>query len=183
MRPLFKKAAELGVYVYLHPYLTEWKETSGYGFTVAGPALGFTLDGIATITRMILSGLFDEIPNLKVVLGHLGEAIPFLLDRMDNRLIFLPNPLVKAKKPFRYYFENNIMVTTSGNMSKEAFACAKAVFGMDHIMFATDYPFEALGPMVDFLDEVPLTQTEREMMFWKNAVEKLGIKRPEQNPS
>ena len=59
-----------------------------YGFTLAGPGLGFTIDTITTLTKMVVSGLFDDIPDLKVVLGHLGEAIPFLLDRMDNRLTF-----------------------------------------------------------------------------------------------
>jgi predicted TIM-barrel fold metal-dependent hydrolase len=91
-RPIFQKAADLGIYVYLHPQVPDSKKTGEYGFTVAGPGLGFTLDTITTITRMIVSGLFDEIPDLKIVLGHLGEAIPFLLDRMDNRLTFLPNP-------------------------------------------------------------------------------------------
>lgn len=174
-RPIFKKAAELGIYVYVHPQLPDSERMGDYGFTLAGPGLGFTVDTMTTLTKMVVSGLFDDIPDIKVVLGHLGEAIPFLLDRMDNRLSFLPNPHIKSKNTLRYYFEHNIMVTTSGNMSKEAFECAKKVLGIDHICFGSDYPYENIDDMMEFLDEVPMNQKEREMMFGLNAVEKLGI--------
>ncbi|MEZ0116715.1 UNVERIFIED_ORG: putative TIM-barrel fold metal-dependent hydrolase [Heyndrickxia coagulans] len=179
-RPIFKQAAQLGVYVYLHPALPAWQRTGGYGFTVAGPALGFTLDTIATITRMMVSGLFDEIPELKVVLGHLGEAIPFLLKRMDNRLSFLPNPLIQCKKDPSYYFQHNIMVTTSGNLCKEAFTCTKNVLGMDHILFGSDYPFESIPETMEFLSKLQLNPVEKEKLFYKNAQEQLGIN-PAQN--
>ena len=174
--PLFKKAEELGIYVYLHPQLPIGKRFGDYGFTLAGPGLGFTVDTMTTITKMIISGLFDEVPNLKVVLGHLGEAIPFLLERMDNRLYFIPNPSIKSKHNMQYYFSHNIMVTTSGNMSKEAFECAKRVLGIENICFGSDYPFEGIDGMMDFLDEVQLSQKEREMMFYQNAIDKLGIR-------
>lgn len=84
--PLFRKAAELGVYVYLHPQLPEGSRYAGYGFTFAGPGLGFTVDTVTTLLRMVVSGLFDEIPSLRLVLGHLGEGLPFLLDRIENRI-------------------------------------------------------------------------------------------------
>jgi len=174
-KPLLKKAAELGVYIYLHPQLTDNPRLKGYGFGLAGPALGFTLDTMTTITRMIVSGIFDEIPNLKVVLGHLGEAMPFLLDRLDNRIRLIPTDPIKNKKDPSYYFKNNIMVTVSGNMSPEAFQCTKDVFGMDHILFGSDHPFENAADMVEFVKNLPLTDEEREMLYCKNA-EKLGIK-------
>lgn len=179
-RPIFKKAAELGIYVYVHPQLPDDEKIGDYGFTLAGPGLGFTIDTITTLTKMAVSGLFDEIPDLKVVLGHLGEAIPFLLDRMDNRLTFIPNPKIRSKQSLKYYFEHNIMVTTSGNMSPEAFRCAKKVLGADHICFGSDYPYEDIDAMTEFLDAVPMTQEEREKIFYKNAMEKLNIniKRP-----
>lgn len=89
------------------------------------------MDTVTTLTRMIVGGLFDELPNLKVMLGHLGEALPFLLDRMDNRLKFLPNPKAKNKQDFSAYFHRNIYVTTSGNMSPEAFECTRRVLGLE----------------------------------------------------
>lgn len=174
-RPLFEKAAKLGIFVYLHPGLPAGKRMEGFGFTLAGPGLGFTIDTMVTITRMIASGLFDEIPDLKVMLGHLGEALPFLMERMENRLNFLPNPQIKMKHDLAYYFKHNILVTTSGNMSKEAFECAKRVLGMERICFGSDYPFEKAEDMIEFLDEVEMSEKEREQLFYGNAVEQLGM--------
>ena len=74
---------------------------------------------VTTLLRMVVSGLFDEIPSLRLVLGHLGEGLPFLLDRIENRIKFLPNPAIRCRRPLRYYFQHNIWVTTSGNMSPE----------------------------------------------------------------
>lgn len=174
-RPIFKKAAELGIYVYLHPQLPENERMDGFGFTFAGPGLGFTVDTVTTIMRMIVSGIFDEIPNLKVVLGHLGEGIPFLLDRIDNRIAFLPNPQIKCRHDVSYYFKHNIWVTTSGNMSEDAFVCAKNVLGMDHILFGSDYPYECAHDMVEFLKAIPLNVKENEQLYCRNATNILNI--------
>lgn len=173
-RPLFQKAVELGVYVYLHPQLAHSSRVDDCGFPVAGPGLGFTLDTVTTLTRMIVGGLFDELPELKLVLGHLGEALPFLLDRMDNRLKFLPNPKAKNQRDFSYYFHHNIYVTTSGNMSPQAFDCTRQVLGLDRILFGSDHPFEDAAHMVDFADNLPLGEREREMLYYKNA-QALGV--------
>lgn len=173
-RVLFNKAAELGIYVYLHPQLTNNPRLKGYGFGLAGPALGFTLDTLTSISRLILSGIFDEIPDLKIVLGHLGEAMPFLLDRMDNRIRLIPNDPIKNKELPSYYFKKNIMVSVSGNMSPAAFKCTKDVLGIDNIVFATDHPFENAKDMVEFVKNLSLTEEEREKLCFKNA-EKLGI--------
>ena len=174
-RPIFKKAEELGVYVYLHPQLDNNPRVQDYGFSLAGSGLGFTLDAMITITKLILSGIFDEMPNLTVLLGHLGEALPFLLARMDNRVKHITNPYMKNRHDPSYYFKKNILVTTSGNMSKEAFICARDVLGIDRILFAGDYPYEAVAEMISFLDALPITETEREAMYYRNASEKLGL--------
>jgi len=169
-RPLFKKAAELGVYVYLHPQLTDNPRFKGFGFGLAGPALGFTVDTMTTITRLVLSGIFDEIPELTVFLGHLGEALPFLLDRMDNRTRLIKTDPIKCEKDLSYYFKKNIMVTVSGNMSKEAFQCTKDVLGIERICFGSDHPFENAADMVDFVKRLELTDTERKMLYQDNAM-------------
>ena len=175
-RPIFQKAADLGVYVYLHPQLPEYSRLEGYGFPLAGSGLGFTLDCVITTTRMIFSGLFDEIPNLTVLLGHLGEGFPFVLTRMDNRVGMYKNPLLKNQNNVSYYFKNNILVTTSGNMSKEAFYCTRDMLGIDRILFGSDHPYENAAEMVEFVNEIPLTDAEREAVYFRNAEEKLNIR-------
>ena len=124
--------------------------------------------------RLILSGIFDEIPDLKVVLGHFGEALPFLMERMENRFSWLPNPKQKNKEQMGAYWGKNIFVTTSGNTSIPAFECTRAAIGIDSIMLGTDYPFEHMEECVGYLETCPMTEEEKEKLYYKNA-EKLGL--------
>lgn len=149
--------------------------TQATALPLAGPGLGFTVDTVTTLLRMVVSGLFDEIPSLRLVLGHLGEGLPFLLDRIENRIKFLPNPAIRCRRPLRYYFQHNIWVTTSGNMSPEAFRCTQDVLGMDHILFASDYPYESVEDMMAFLRGIPLNEADYARLYYQNAEALLGI--------
>ena len=160
LRPIFALAAKLGIYVHLHPQIPNWERLDGFGFPLAGAGLGFTLDAMTTITRMILSGLFDELPSLKVLLGHLGEALPYLLERMESRITGIPDPRVKKRQPLRRYFRTNIWVSTSGNLSAEAFTCCRQVLGLDRMVFASDYPHESPEKFLAFLRGLPLSGEE-----------------------
>lgn len=110
-----------------------------------------------------------------MVLGHLGEAFPFLLERIDNRMFFFQNPRIKAKHKLRYYFKNNIIVSTSGNMSKEAFECTRSVLGIKNICFSSDFPYESVDEMMNFMNSLALTEEEKDQIFYKTAVHKLHI--------
>jgi predicted TIM-barrel fold metal-dependent hydrolase len=167
--PIFETAAELGIYIYLHPTLPVSKDFAEYGFTFAGPAAGFTFDAYLAVMKLIVKGVFDRVPETKIVLGHLGEAIPFLLDRIDNRLNFLPNDRIKNQKRPSEYFKDNIKVTTSGNMSPAAFQCTKDVIGIENIIFGSDYPYENIDAMTDYVKNLDLTEKEKESLFFKNA--------------
>ena len=169
--PILKKAEELGVYVYLHPHAPADPRMHHFGYMFAAAGLGYTTDTMITIMSMIVGGVFDEFPKLKVVLGHLGEALPFLMERMDNRFTLAAEQTTGLynKRKISDYFKDNIFVTTSGNMSAPAFNLAKEVLGIDHIMVGTDYPYEILPDMMQFLDELKLTKEEREMLYYKNA--------------
>lgn len=167
--PIFETAADLGVYIYVHPTLPVAPYLEDYGFTLMGPGFGFTADAMLACLKIIVSGLFDKVPATKLVLGHFGEAIPFLLDRIDNRLGFLPNPKLKNKRLPSDYFRDNIWVTTSGNMSDAAFRCTKDVLGIEKIIFGSDFPYESIDDMADFVKNLELTDDERELLFFRNA--------------
>jgi len=174
-KPIFEKCAELGVYVYLHPHYLFGERFERFGFALAGAGLGFTVDTMTSILSLILSGIFDDYPDLKVVLGHLGEAIPFLLERIDSRMAFTPKEQVKNKHNVRYYFKNNIWVTTSGNLSKEAFKCTSDVLGLDHILLGTDYPYENYNETMSFIENLPLGYDDRAKLYGQNAIEYLNL--------
>ena len=178
--PIFETAAELGIYVYLHPTLPSYKGRTYAGlgefdFTLAGPGAGFTVDTMLTTLKLIVSGLFDRVPKTKLVLGHFGEALPFLLDRTDNRLSFMPNPKLRNQRKPSDYFRDNIYVTTSGNMSPAAFRCTKDVLGIEKIIYGSDYPYESIDAMTDFVKNLELTEEERDLLFFGNAEKLMGI--------
>ena len=172
--PVWRKVAELGIFAYLHPVTSHQPKFNDYGYAMASPGLGFTIDTMGAIIRILLSGMFDEIPDLKIVLGHFGEALPFLMERMDNRMAMLPIPEQKNKEKPSYYFGKNIYVTTSGNAYAPAYECCKAAIGIDSILLGTDYPFETMESCIEFIDSLPMTVEEREKLYFRNA-EKLGV--------
>ena len=172
--PVWNKVAELGIFSYLHPTVSHQPKFNEFGYAMAAPAMGFTIDAMASILRMILSGIFDKLPDLKVVLGHFGEALPFLMERIDNRTRMLLNPKQKNKQLPSFYWGKNIFVTTSGNTSIPAFECTRSALGIGSIMLGTDYPFEKMEDCINYLETCPMTEEERELLYYKNAA-KLGL--------
>ncbi|MGI5971846.1 MAG: amidohydrolase family protein [Oscillospiraceae bacterium] len=182
--PLLEKAAQLGMFVYLHPGPSSYERLNGFG-QVLNAGLGYHVDVAITLTRLILKGVFDRLPELKLILGHYGETLPFILDRMDsfisqNQAKNVPDSVCRNRSvnehKLDYYFKRNIYVTTSGNYSSAAFNCTKERLGIDHMLFGTDYPIESYEQTVEFLESVGMTQVEKEMLYYKNAEEIFGIK-------
>jgi 2,3-dihydroxybenzoate decarboxylase len=170
--PIYERAALLGVPIYLHPSLPHPAVTSAYyddyaaDFpTVVRPAWGFTVETATTALRLILSGAFDTYPGLQVVLGHLGETLPFLLWRIESSLA---RPGQK-RIAFREIFSHNISVTTSGFFSTPALMCCVMELGVDRILFAVDWPFVDNRPAVDWMAGVPLCEADKQKILGGNA--------------
>ena len=96
------------------------------------------------------------------------------MDRLQSRIHVHPVPAIKMEKDVKYYFENNILTSTSGNTSKEAFMLTKNVIGIDRMVIGSDTPFENGKEMTDFLDNIPLTVEERRKLYYENAEKILG---------
>ena len=174
--PLFEKAVELGMFVYVHPTVPICPQYHGLGPALATSGLGFAVDVATAVSRLIFSGIFDKLPDLKVIIGHSGEAFPFLLQRLDDadeRTRWAARSL-NQKKPSDY-FKTNIWVTTSGNFSLPAFRCAYDAFGIDHIMFGTDYPMEDMLKGVRFVDQLPISLEGARKLYHGNAAAYFGI--------
>ena len=168
--PLLAKAEELGCAFYLHPQASDDADMRDFGYVYSSPGLGFGLDTMKTALRIILNGTFDRFPKLRMILGHLGEYFPFILDRVDNRFMWIKEPEIKAEHEVSYYFRNkNILVTTSGNMSKLAFECTRKAIGIDSIIFGSDYPYENLSDMMKYMDSLDLSPEDQEKVFHLNA--------------
>jgi len=118
-----------------------------------------------------MSGVFDEFPKLRIVLGHMGEGLPFWLQRIDNRYL-LQVKIGAVKKLARLpseYFLDNFVITTSGVMSAPALKLSIEVLGIERIMFAADYPYESVEEGVTFLDTVDITEEQRKAIYSTNA--------------
>jgi len=173
--PVLAKAEELRCPVYVHPGSSTDPELNAAGFAVSSSGLGFGLDTMKTVTLLLIGGLFDRHPDLRMIVGHLGEYFPFILERMDSRFAVFNDPKVTMKYPLSHYFRNrNVIVTTSGNLSAQSFMLTKEKLGIGSIVFGSDYPFENLTESVNFIESLPLTEEERRAL-WCGNVERLGL--------
>jgi predicted TIM-barrel fold metal-dependent hydrolase len=172
--PILESAAALDVPIYLHPCTPQPAVLDAYykDYPQLGrAALGFGIEMAVQAARLVLSGAFDEFPKLKIILGHLGETLPFVLWRANDTLA----RRTKLRRSFREYFLDHFHVTTSGNFSQPALQCTIAELGIERILFAVDWPFQPNGEAVGFIEEAELTAKDREQIFGGNARRLLRI--------
>ncbi len=147
VRPFWEKAAQLKVPVYLHPRIplpNQQRIYKGYE-GLLGSAWGFGFETATHAIRMMLSGLFDEYPDLTVILGHLGEGLPFTLPRVEHRLRHQrPETHGNHQKAPTEYLRKNFYLTTSGVFRTQALIDTLLEVGSDRILFSVDYPYETM---------------------------------------
>jgi predicted TIM-barrel fold metal-dependent hydrolase len=170
--PIWERAQALDVPIYLHPGPPHPAAVQAYyqDYVAEYPwltsaAWGYTIDTANQAMRMVLSGLFERFPNLKIILGHLGEGLPFLLDRMDEAFKREGSKPIEFKKTFCEHF----YVTTSGFFSTPALLCTILQMGIDRVMFSVDWPFVENLPGMRWMEAVPLSGEDKEKMFNGNA--------------
>lgn len=177
--PIFEQAQALGVPVYLHPAEPPAAVRQAYfdGFDPAVSQLlatggwGWHIETGLHSLRLILGGVFDQFPDLRIIIGHMGEALPFMIARADTRL----NPVSGLKRPLKDYFHENFYITTSGFFTYPPLLCALMVVGADRIMFSVDYPFSTNDVGRAFLDSAPISPEDREKIAHRNAEELMGL--------
>ncbi len=174
--PILKKCEDLDMPIYLHPTIPAIKELRAFGVCLAGCAFGFGVEVSYVFMRMIHRGVFDEFPNLKMILGHFGEGLPFMVNRVDSayRQGFghpMPKEIGDYAKVPSYYLKRHMWTTSSGNYEPEALICTRDAMGMDRIIMATDYPFEQMrgGPDMILKDMPNLTEQEKKAYLHDNA--------------
>jgi 2,3-dihydroxybenzoate decarboxylase len=168
--PFWERVQELDVPVYLHPgNLADSPAMFAGRPELPGPVWGWAADTGAHALRLIFSGLFKRFPRLKVILGHMGEGLPFLLWRVDNRHEFMVGrPLVPEERP-SFFFRRNFVITTSGVCDPHALAASLATLGDDNVMFSVDYPYQESKQAGDFIESAPLADAVRAKVCNANA--------------
>jgi 2,3-dihydroxybenzoate decarboxylase len=175
-RSFWSTVSQLDVPFYLHPRMpipARAQPYQGHPWLMSSP-WGFAVETSIHALRMCGSGMFDQFPNLKIIVGHLGEHIPYDLWRIDARMRFSPRGYT-GKHPLGDYFKKHFYVTTSGNFCDPSFQCALEVMGVDRMLFCTDYPFEKMADATNWFDNTALSDADRLRIGRTNAIKLFNL--------
>jgi len=168
----------LGVPVYLHPrppLMNQRRAYEGYEVLCDSP-WGFGAETSLHTLRLILSGLFDRFPRIQVILGHMGEGLPFLLPRVENRLRHMSEKVRgKQQKPVTAYLRENFYITTAGHFRTQALIDTLLEVGSDRVLYSVDYPYETIKEQNDWFDALPISETDRRKIARENALKLLRL--------
>jgi uncharacterized protein len=178
--PIFESAEALDVPIYLHPMPPPRAVYDLYysgfgddvGFMLGAGAWGWHVETGLHSLRLILAGVFDRFPRLQLIVGHMGEALPFMIARASGALggASALGPVgTRMELPLIDYFLRNFHVTISGFFTAPTLRCALDVIGPDRVMFAVDHPFGDQASGRRFLDEVEIDETVRAKIAHENA--------------
>lgn len=182
---LFERAEALGAPIYLHPTTPHQAVMDAWFAPYVGDGLhlaswGFAVETGTHVLRLIYSGLFDKFPDLQMIIGHLGEMLPFAAYRTDRYFGLGGEPGTghSLKQLPSEYLRNNFHVTTSGNFNPPAFACTLEVMGADRVMFSVDYPMDDNQAGAQFLAAFPMDDETRRKVSFENALRLFGDRIP-----
>jgi predicted TIM-barrel fold metal-dependent hydrolase len=172
--PILERAEALNVPIYLHPTVPPKPVVDvlygGFSPTVsavfAAAGWGWHIETGVHLIRMILGGVFDRYPKLQVVVGHLGEAVPFMLPRTNRNL---PPEMTKLARPIGAYLRENVHYTFSGFNFLATFLDLLLEVGPERIMFSVDHPYGSMAEARAFLDQIPVSPADRERIAHGNA--------------
>jgi predicted TIM-barrel fold metal-dependent hydrolase len=172
--PVLEAAEALGVPIYLHPtqppkavtdiYFSGFSPQVDYVFSTVG--WGWHIETAVHVIRMILGGVFDRWPQLQVIVGHMGEGLPFMLERIKATLA---QRLTKLERPMEAYLRENVHYTFAGFNYTATFLDLLMEAGIDRIMFSCDYPYGSMSKGRAFLDGLPVSDADREKIAFGNA--------------
>jgi uncharacterized protein len=179
--PIFERAERLGVPIYLHPTVPPAAVREAYygglpphvGQALSMAGWGWHVDTGLHGLRLIAGGVLDEYPTLQIVIGHMGEALPFFLARSSRVL----QQQAGLSRPLEEYMAANFHFTTSGMFSYPPLICLLEVIGADRVMFSVDYPYSSNSEGRDFILDAPISEPDLEKVAHGNAERLLGLDR------
>jgi 2,3-dihydroxybenzoate decarboxylase len=170
--PIFEALQAMDVPLYIHP--RDPSPQMIEPFNVFGFKVGWSWAAeVGThIIRLIGNGVFDQFPRLRIVIGHMGEGLPFFIDRIDNRYFWEHDMAAvppRLKRKPSDYIRQNIVVTTSGMNYPGPLLLTIQTLGIDNVLFAADYPFETVRESVEAVDNLALADGDKEKLYSLNA--------------
>jgi predicted TIM-barrel fold metal-dependent hydrolase len=177
--PLWSAVADLGVPLYLHPrepLPNQVRIYEGYS-SLVGSAWAFAHETGTHAVRLMLSGLFDRYPSIQIILGHLGEGLPFLLSRLEHRLNMQRDGVGPgaARRGVSEYFNDSFYITTSGHFHTRTLFNTISEIGVDRVMFSADYPYEYMEEAATWFDSSLLCHNDALKIGGENAQRLFGL--------
>lgn len=183
--PIFEAAAEVGAPLFIHPQISQGPVREAlysglpgkFDLALAAPGLGWHFNAGVQVVRLILAGVFDRHPDLRIVLGHWGDLVAFYLEEIDVLTKIAGAP---EHRPISEYFKQHVYIAPSGTLSHRYLKWATEVIGADRLLFSLDYPFvpRVAGDVEAFLEGAPIGEVEREKLASRNWEELVaGIRR------
>jgi predicted TIM-barrel fold metal-dependent hydrolase len=180
--PVLEAAESLGAPIYLHPTKPPKPviEASFGGFApmitemLAGPGFGWHIETAVHVLRMALGGVFDRFPKLQIVIGHMGEGLPFFMQRVD----VMPIELTKLGRPISAYLRDNLHYTFAGFNFPPTFLDLLLEVGVSRIMFSADHPYGSMAKARAFLEQIPVSAADRALIAHGNAEKLLRLRGP-----
>ena len=179
-RPILAAAERLDVPIYLHPAPPPDAIVETY-YSGLSPEVeaclstsgwGWHSETAMHVLRMVANGVFEELSRLKIIVGHMGEGLPFHLDRIESMLTPVVDGLTLTVAET---LRRNLYLTTSGYNTATPLLCAIAAFGIDRVMFSVDHPFASSDQATAFLRSAPVSESDREQLAHGNVESLLGI--------
>ncbi len=173
------RAEALDAPFYLHPRnpIPAWSQIYDGHPWLMGPTWAFGQETAVHALRLMASGLFDRHPGLKIILGHMGEGLPYSIWRVDHRNGWVDAPKAyPAKKPLGDYLQANFWLTTSGNFRTQTLIDAMLEVGADRILFSTDWPFENVDHAANWFDAASISEADRVKIGRTNAIDLFKLK-------
>jgi 2,3-dihydroxybenzoate decarboxylase len=173
--PFWERVQALGVPVYLHP-VDPWVVPQAYAGhpELVGATWGWGVETATHALRLLFGGVFDRFPGVTVILGHMGEFLPFQRWRFDSRFAVYPFGITLKRAPSEY-IGTNIVITTSGVCSGPTLAAAIGEMGAQAVMFSVDYPYESSAIAATFIEEAPIDEATRALVCHGNAERLFGL--------
>lgn len=172
-RPFWAEVAKLDVPFYLHPRNPLPQDSRIYAGHpwLMGPTWAFAQETAVHALRLMGSGLFDEHPSLRIIVGHMGEGLPYMMWRIDNRNAWVKvEKSYPAKRRIADYFNENFYITTSGNFRTQSLIDAMLEISSDRILFSADWPFENIDHAADWFDAATIAEADRLKIGRTNAM-------------